>query len=37
MHIYAIESGQYFRLDKNGLHSVKADGKFKMALLLTLK
>ncbi|MBP7060232.1 MAG: cupin domain-containing protein [Lachnospiraceae bacterium] len=34
---YPIEAGQTFRFEKNGLHSVTADGKFKMALLLTLK
>ncbi|WP_329602329.1 DUF488 family protein, N3 subclade [Blautia liquoris] len=34
---YPIEAGQTFRFEKNGLHSVTADGRFKMALLLTLK
>ena len=34
---YPIEAGQTFRFDKSGLHSVTADGKFKMALLLVLK
>ena len=34
---FSIEAGQTFRFDKNGLHSVTADGKFKMALLLVLK
>jgi len=34
---FPIEAGQTFRFDKNGLHSVTADGKFKMALLLVLK
>lgn len=34
---YQISAGENFRFEKNGLHSVKADGKFKMALLLTLK
>jgi len=34
---YPISAGENFRFEKNGLHSVKADGKFKMALLLTLK
>ncbi len=34
---YPIEAGQNFRFAKGGLHSVKANGKFKMALLLTLK
>jgi hypothetical protein len=28
---------QSFRFDKNGLHSVTADGQFKMALLLVLE
>lgn len=34
---YDIKAGETFRFDKNGLHSVTADGQFKMALLLTLK
>lgn len=34
---YPIEAGQTFRFEKNGLHSVSAEGRFKMALLLTLK
>ena len=34
---YPIEAGKTFRFEKNGLHSVNADGRFKMALLLTLK
>ena len=34
---YPIEAGQTFRFEKNGLHSVTADGRFKMALFLTLK
>ncbi len=34
---YPIEAGQQFRFAKGGLHSVKADGKFKMALLLALE
>ena len=34
---YPIEAGQQFRFDKGGVHSVTADGKFKMALLLVLK
>lgn len=33
---YPIEAGQQFRFAKGGLHSVKADGRFKMALLLIL-
>lgn len=31
---YLIAAGENFRFEKNGLHSVKADGRFKMALLL---
>lgn len=31
---YTISAGENFRFEKNGLHSVTADGKFKMALLL---
>lgn len=34
---YPISEGENFRFDKNGLHSVKANGRFKMALLLTLE
>ena len=34
---YPIEAGQNFHFAKGGMHSVKADGKFKMALLLTLE
>lgn len=34
---YPIEAGENFRFEKNGLHSVTADGKFKMALLLVLE
>lgn len=34
---YNIREGENFRFEKNGLHSVKAEGKFKMALLLTLE
>ncbi len=34
---YKIEAGEQFRFDKGGVHSVTADGKFKMALLLILK
>lgn len=33
---YHVEAGQSFRFAKNGLHSVTADGKFKMSLLLVL-
>ena len=31
---YEIKAGEQFRFEKGGLHSVTADGKFKMALLL---
>lgn len=34
---YKISAGENFRFEKNGLHSVTADGKFKMALLLVLE
>lgn len=34
---YNIREGENFRFENNGLHSVKAEGKFKMALLLTLE
>ena len=34
---YTISAGENFRFDKDGLHSVTADGKFKMALLLVLE
>ena len=34
---HPIKAGENFHFAKNGLHSVKADGKFKMALLLTLE
>jgi hypothetical protein len=30
-------AGQSFRFDKNGLHSVTAQGKFKMSLLLVIE
>lgn len=33
---YSIHTGENFKFAKNGAHYVKADGKFKMALLLTL-
>ena len=33
---YPITAGQQFHFAKGGLHSVKADGRFKMALLLVL-
>ncbi|MFC2420098.1 MAG: hypothetical protein ACFNOL_03340, partial [Treponema maltophilum] len=31
---YRIHEGENFKFDKNGKHYVKAEGKFKMALLL---
>jgi len=34
---YELQAGQSFRFDKNGLHSVTAQGKFKMSLLLVLE
>lgn len=34
---YKIKAGENFKFAKNGKHWVKADGKFKMALLLTLE
>ena len=34
---YPLRAGENFRFEKNGLHYVKADGKFKMALLLVLE
>lgn len=34
---YTLSAGENFRFDKNGLHSVTAQGKFKMALLLVLE
>lgn len=34
---HAIEAGQNFHFAKGGRHYVKADGRFKMALLLTLE
>ena len=34
---YPIRAGENFRFAKNGRHSVRADGPFKMALLLTLE
>ena len=33
---YPIQAGENFRFAKNGAHWVKADGKFKMALLLMM-
>ncbi len=34
---YPLKAGQQFRFARGGLHSVKANGRFKMALLLVLK
>lgn len=34
---YHVSAGDSFRFDKNGLHSVTADGPFKMSLLLVLE
>lgn len=34
---YELNAGECFRFEKNGLHSVTANGKFKMALLLVLE
>ncbi len=34
---YEISAGECFKFEKNGLHSVTANGKFKMALLLVLE
>lgn len=34
---YEISEGQCFRFEKNGLHSVTANGRFKMALLLVIE
>ncbi|MDO4288649.1 MAG: cupin domain-containing protein [Eubacterium sp.] len=34
---HRIHAGESFRFEKNGLHSVKAEKSFKMALLMTLK
>lgn len=33
---FAVKAGENFKFAKNGRHYVKADGRFKMALLLTL-
>jgi hypothetical protein len=30
---YKLNAGESFRLDKNGLHGVTAQGRFKMSLL----
>lgn len=34
---HPIEAGETFRFEKGGLHAVTANGRFKMALLLTLR
>ena len=34
---HKIKAGENFRFAKNGKHYVKADGRFKMALLITLE
>ena len=34
---HTIRAGECFRFEKNGLHSVTANGRFKMALLLVLQ
>jgi len=34
---YPIKAGENFKFAKNGMHSVKANGKFKMALLLVFE
>lgn len=34
---YEISEGENFRFEKNGLHSVTAEGRFKMGLLLVLE
>ena len=34
---YELSAGECFKFEKNGLHSVTANGKFKMALLLVLE
>ena len=34
---HPIKAGENFHFAKGGLHSVKANGRFKMALLLTLE
>lgn len=34
---YELTAGESFRFDKNGLHSVTAQGRFKMSLLLVLE
>ena len=34
---YELSAGECFRFEKNGLHSVTANGRFKMALLLVIE
>ena len=34
---YELNAGESFRLDKNGLHGVTAQGRFKMNLLRVLE
>ena len=34
---YTLNEGESFRFEKNGLHSVTANGRFKMSLLLVLE
>lgn len=34
---YELNAGESFRFDKNGLHNVTPQGKFKMSLLLVLE
>ena len=34
---YELNAGESFRLDKNGLHGVTAQGRFKMSLLRVLE
>ena len=34
---YELNAGESFRFDKNGLHSVTPQGKFKMSLLLVIE
>lgn len=34
---YELNAGESFRLDKNGLHGVTAQGRIKMSLLLLLE
>ena len=34
---YELNTGESFRLDKNGLHGVTAQGRIKMSLLLVLE